>query len=226
MRTDIAKKEAAIKLRKKGKSIRDIENILGVARSTLSGWLRDVKLSEKHKKQLHERWLAALGQARVKAAEVHKAERMERIAQVKKEAEEFVSRLKLNRKLGEVIFSIFYLAEGTKTEGSVRIANSDPVVLLAFVKLIRYLYPIDETKFRCCLHLRADQKETQFKKYWSEILNIPPQQFIKTQFDKRTTESSYKDYKGVCVVIYFDTGLQRRIIHIGRSIISKLVNET
>jgi predicted transcriptional regulator len=79
IRTDLVKKEKAIKLRKRGRSIRDIEKILGIPRSTLSGWLRDVKLSKKQKERLHKKWLAALVKARLKANEVNKAKRLERM---------------------------------------------------------------------------------------------------------------------------------------------------
>ena len=41
-------KPDAIKLRKKGLSIREIELRLGIPRSTLSGWLKDIKLSDEN----------------------------------------------------------------------------------------------------------------------------------------------------------------------------------
>lgn len=225
MKTDTVKKEAAIKLRKKGKSIRDIENILNIPRSTLSGWLRNVKLSKKQKKRLYKKWLAALVKARLKAAQVNRKARIERINTIKRNVKKFISKITVDKILGELIFATFYLAEGTKKENSIVIANSDPIVLKAFLNLFKYLYKPDKSKFRCCLHLRQDQSERQLKDYWSKTLNIPKSHFIKTQFDKRTIKPTFKKYKGVCVVFYYDMNLQRRILYTGKDLLNKMIND-
>jgi len=224
MRTDLVKKEKAIKLRSKGKSLREIEKILDSPRSTLSGWLRNIKLSKKNKERLHNKWLVALVKARLKAAQVHKKKRLERIKKIKQEVKEFITNASINRLLGELIFAIFYLAEGTKRENSIVVANSNTKILKAFLNLFRYLYQPDKSKFRCCLHLRKDQSEEILKNYWSKALSIPKRQFIKTQFDKRTIKSTFKNYRGVCVVYYFDLSLQRRILYTGEELL-KIINK-
>jgi len=219
MKTNLVKKEIAIKLRKKGKSIRDIENILGVARSTLSGWLYNVELTREQKERLHKKWLDALVKARLKAADVHRNGRLERVKRIKEDTAKFASKLTIDKTLGEIIFAIFYLAEGTKKECSVVIVNSNPKILKNILNLFRYLYSPKPSKFRCCLHLRMDQSEEQLKNYWSKILKIPKFQFIKTQFDKRTTKLTFKKYRGVCAVFYNDVNLQRRILYIGEELL-------
>jgi predicted transcriptional regulator len=159
IRTDLVKKEKAIKLRKRGRSIRDIEKILGIPRSTLSGWLRDVKLSKKQKERLHKKWLAALVKARLKANEVNKTKRLERMKRFEENIKKFTSDILINKTLGEIIFAIFYLAEGTKGSGKVEIASANPEILTAFLKLFRYLYSPAESRLRCRLNLRYDQSE-------------------------------------------------------------------
>jgi len=219
MKTDLVKKEAAIELRKRGKSIRDIENILNAPRSTLSGWLRDIELSAQQKNRLHNKWLNALAKARLKAVMVNRARQFKKIENIRQYAKRFISNLAINKTIGKVIFATFYLAEGTKKDGMFVIANSNPKVLVAFLSLFRYLYNPKKSKFRCCLHLRKDQSEEKLKNYWSKILNIPKSQFIKTQFDKRTNSSTFKDYKGVCVIVYYDSDLQRQIVYEGEELL-------
>lgn len=221
MKIDINKKQAAIRLRRRGRSIRDIENLLGVPRSTLSGWLRDVKLSEKQKERLHKNWLNALVKARLKASKVHRDERLQRIKRIEKDARHFVSNITVNKTMGELIFAAFYLAEGSKSKGAVEIANTNPDILVAFWRLFQYLYPVDKSKFRCYLHLRLDQSERQLKNYWSKVLGIPKSQFIKSQIDKRAIRPTFKGYKGVCTVYYCDVNLQRRILAIGEEFLRK-----
>ena len=57
-------KDEAISLRKKGKSIRNIEERLKIPRSTLSGWLKNIELSKSQKKVLDKKWREALVLAR------------------------------------------------------------------------------------------------------------------------------------------------------------------
>lgn len=222
MRTDLIKKDEAIRLRKGGYSIRDIEKNLRVARSTLSGWLKNIELTQEQKEKLYQNWLSALVKARLKAAHVNRTDRLKRIEKIKQDVEKFTTGIQIDKTLGELIFAIFYLAEGTKKENSIVIANSNPDFLKSFLILFRYLYKPDESKFRCCLHLRKDQSEETLKNYWSQILNISKSQFHKTQFDKRTKKTTFKEYKGVCVLIYFDMALQRRILYIGEKLLKIL----
>src|SRR3989339_669286 len=213
--TDFNKKGLAIILRRRGKSYRDIEKSLGVRKSTLSGWLKNVKLSDRQIEKLHKKWLGALVSARAKAVLWHNQQSEGSRKAIKKDVEDFFSDIKIDQKMGELILAMFYLAEGGKTENSFMIANSNPKILKGILTLYRNLYKLDESKFSCSLHLRNDQKEKDLKRFWSEILEIPEAKFTKTQFDKRTIKKTYDHYKGVCVVNYFDMALQRRIMYIG-----------
>ncbi len=226
MLTDLVKKESAIKLRKKGKSYRDIENILGVSRSTLNGWLKNIKLTKEQKNELHKNWLNALVTARKKAVLWHNKGRNERREKARKEVEEFVSNIDLDKKIQEIILAAFYLAEGGKTEDSFVLANSNPEILLGVVNLLRKVFTIDESKFRCCLHLRKDQDENTSKKFWSKTLNIPESKFYKTQFDKRTVKKTYTHYKGVCVVNYLDLAVQRKVLYLGEKLLDTINKNT
>ena len=128
---------------------------------------------------------------------------------IEEEVEEYFSNITINKTLGELTFAIFYLGEGTKTGGRVEISSTNTNILTAFLKLFRYLYLPNESRLRCRLNLRQDQSENQFKNYWSKILNIPKSQFIKTQSDKRASNPSFKNYKGVCTIYCSDTNLQK-----------------
>ncbi|MCX6718741.1 MAG: hypothetical protein NTY81_04070 [Candidatus Staskawiczbacteria bacterium] len=226
MLTDLIKKESAIKLRKKGKSYRDIENILSVNRSTLNGWLKKIKLTKEQKNKLHNNWLNALVTARKKAVLWHNKGRNERREKAREEVEKFVSNIDIDKNIQEIILATLYLAEGGKTEDSFALANSNPEILLGVVNLLRKVFIIDESKFRCCLHLRKDQDEKILKIFWSKALDIPLAKFYKTQFDKRTVKKTYTHYKGVCVVNYLDMALQRRVLYLGEKLLKIINNNT
>lgn len=216
-------KEKAIILRKKGFSIGYVEKNLGINRSTLSGWFKNVKLTEEQKNKLLQNWKNGLIKARKKASLWHNTQRINRQEVIKKEIEVFSSNIKLDKTIREIMLATFYLAEGGKKENYFQIANSNPELLKGIITLQRNLYKLDEAKFRCALHLRKDQNEGILKKFWSEVLNIPQSQFIKTQFDKRTIKKTYDRYKGVCVLIYYDMALQRRILYLGEKLV-KMAN--
>ena len=218
------KKDAAIKLRKKGKSLRKIEKTLKIARSTLSGWLKDVELTQEQKRKLHYQWLFALVKARMKASEVHRKNKVERVSKVKDEVEISMLGVEIDKTLGKLIFATFYLAEGTKKESALSFSGSNPKFQKAFLNLFRFIYAPNELKFRCSLHLRKDQSEKSLKQYWSRSLGISKCQFFKTQFDKRTNKPSYKTYKGVCEIYYLDVSIQREVLYTGEKII-QLLNE-
>ncbi|MCX6713082.1 MAG: helix-turn-helix domain containing protein, partial [Candidatus Vogelbacteria bacterium] len=47
-------KQKAVKLRLEGKSYSEIKNLLGISKSTLSGWLEDYPLSKERIKELRD----------------------------------------------------------------------------------------------------------------------------------------------------------------------------
>ena len=213
-------KETAISLRKKGFSIKHVEKKLGINRSTLSGWFKNIQLTQAQKDQLLLNWKNGLIAAQKKGSQWHMDQGNRRRTAIREEVQKFIPKEAFDQKTGELIMATFYLAEGGKKENSFAIANSNPAILKGIVTLLRYLYPLDESKFRCCLHLRSDQNEKELKSYWSKLLNIPEAKFHKTQFDKRTIKKTYENYKGVCLVNYFDMALQRRVLYIGDKLLS------
>jgi len=213
-------KEKAISLRKKGFSIKHVEKKLDINRSTLSGWFKNVQLTNKQKEKLLQNWRDGLVAAQKKGSQWHRDQGNRRRTVIREEVDEFIPKKAFDQKTGELIMATFYLAEGGKKENSFAIANSNPAILKGIVNLLRYLYTLDESKFRCCLHLRSDQNEKELKSYWSKLLNIPETKFHKTQFDKRTITKTYENYKGVCLVNYFDMAIQRRVLYIGDKLLS------
>src|SRR3989338_3109931 len=79
-------KESALQLRKRGLSIGMIEHKLGISRSTLSGWFKNIELSHVQKEQLLQNWRDGLVHARKKAVIWHNAQKKQRLEEAKKQA--------------------------------------------------------------------------------------------------------------------------------------------
>lgn len=220
-------KSKAIKLRKQGYSYSEIIKKLKIPKSTLSGWVKEIQLNNSQKLKIKRRWLKKLEKAREKAAKTHRKNKKERLKKIDKKAERFVNNLHLNNQLYKVFLAALYLGDGIKREGSVELGSSNPKIAKAFVLLLRKLYRLDESRLKCTVFARYDQIPEKLEKYWSKLLKIPRSQFYKTYLDKRTAGSkTYSQYKGVCLIRYTESAMQREIISIGNFLLEKIVQES
>jgi len=220
-------KEDAIKLRKRGNSFRQIEKKLGVAKSTLSGWFRNLNISEKNKIRLHNNWTNALQKARVKASIWHKAQKIKRLKEASDSAFKTLETIDLNNiPLLELTLALLYLGEGSKRNDDTAIGSTDPMILKFFVSLLKNVYNVPVQKIRCQLNLRADQNIEEIKKYWSKTLKIPSSNFRFASKDARTLGSkTYSSYKGVCQVRCGNVAIQRKLIHLSNLFCKKVIEK-
>lgn len=215
----ITPREHAVALRLKGQSYRQISNELNVARSTLNGWLKNVPLTDAQQQKLLEQWRLGLLKARRKSVEAKKARKIENIRQNQLSAKAFLKSLTLDNKVLELFLAGLYLGDGFKVNGRLGLGNANPQIVQLFVSLIRKLYPINENQLNAQIFGRADQNPDILIKYWSNLLNIPKNQFHHTQIDVRAKNPTRSNYFGVCAVNYSDVSLQRRILAIGNEML-------
>jgi hypothetical protein len=72
-----------------------------------------------------------------------------------------------------------YAGEGTKRDGAVRFANSDPRMIFLFCCWLRRFFGIDESRLRVRLYLHEGLDLAAAITYWSSVTAIPPSQFGK-----------------------------------------------
>lgn len=209
-------KPKAIELRKEGTSIRDVEKILKIPRSTLSGWFRNIKLTKSQKVKLDINWRNALNIGRKKAVLWHNHQKELRIKMAQNEAVEVLNKINLKDKsVFELALAMLYLGEGDKTQ-STSMANSNPLIVKFFIKCLEKIFEIDINSLTFELHLRSNQNEIDAIDYWSKVLNVNPNRFGYIK-DKRIAKTkTYPNYKGVCVVICGRIAIQRRLVHLGQ----------
>ena len=217
-------KEEAIKLRRRGTSIKKIEARLGIPRSTLSGWLKNVYLSSKHKRKLLNDWKNGLIQARKAAVRWHNGQKEIRLQNAETAAQETLSALDVKKKeVLDLAFAMLYLGEGMKGSAT-SMGNSDPLILKFFIAALLQNYDIDKSKIKCDLHLRADQDPKKLKRYWSKELGLPLSNFLSVSIDKRTVGSkTYPYYKGVCVLRCGSVAIQRKLLYLSRKFCQEVI---
>ncbi len=220
-------KSDAIKLRKKGFSIGKIEHNLGIPRSTLSGWLKNIKLSQKQKEKLTQNWKNALVKARKKAVLWHNAQKEKRLKKAENQAIETIRGIDItDKKILELALAILYMGEGTKRKIETSIGSSDPLILKFFIATLKTLYNFNPEKIKCQLNLRADQNPEKMKHFWSKELGVPINNFGYVSLDKRTIGSkTYPHYKGVCHVLCGNVAIQRKLIYLSERFCRKVIEK-
>jgi hypothetical protein len=204
-------KEQAKKMRKNGLSIGAIANKLLVAKSTIYEWVKTMRGAERYALLGKKRWLEEI---QPKGALAQKKKREKKIDQIKFDVDQEIKQVLLSPEMQKAALSVLYWAEGTKGRGMVTFTNTDPRLLLLFITLLRNTYNIDEKKFRVGLSLHWYHKSTVVKKYWSDLLHIPLNQFNKIHWKQRSKNRVFrKNVGGICFLRYNSDYLREQLLH-------------
>lgn len=210
-------------LRKFGLSLGEISIKLVISESTIRGWVKDIALSEKQIKRIKQKEILSAMKGRVLARLVNKKKLEAWKDSIRKKVYKYRELPFKDKNIGKIVCAILYICEGAKypTTRHLAFGNSDPGMMKLFLKLLRDNFDIDETKLRCKVQYRYDQCYEELKKFWSRVTKIPLDKFYKPYVDKRTKNKPTKksDYKGVCLIQYFDTSLQFELQSMGGAII-------
>lgn len=210
-------KDKVINLRKKGKTYKEIQKYFKsvIPKSTLSNWCRNVKMSEEYNKRVRSIVIRNARIGRKIALVVNRNNRIKYLESVAHRNKHLVNALK-NKDIARVALSMLYLGEGGKSckRGTVLFGNSDPFIVSLFLRLLRFCYKINESKFRCTLQCRADQNIKELENLWSRVTKIPLSQFYGARIDSRTLgkRTEKKNYKGVCRIDYLSSDLHLELM--------------
>lgn len=159
----------ARRLRHEGRSIRDITRLVGVSKSSVSLWVRDIELSPEQEQALRERnvvydrqrlgnkiWAAQCRELRIKWQEEGR----------------------VLARGGDPLFAagcMLYWAEGAKTRNVAQMTNSDPEVLRFFVGFLRRHFRVRDERFAVTCNLFTDHlpRQLEVEQFWLATLRLP-----------------------------------------------------
>jgi hypothetical protein len=72
-----------------------------------------------------------------------------------------------------------YAGEGSKCDGAVKFANTNPRMIAFYCAWLRRSFEIDEARLRVRLYLHERLDLAASVAFWSEVTGIPPSQFLK-----------------------------------------------
>ncbi len=196
-------RQTAVAMRQEGRSYREIREVVGVSKSTLSLWLRDVPLTDEQQRVVGARGPTAT-RRNAQAARVNATRRR---VQVQAAARNQITHLHESELF--VAGVVAYWAEGSKNKPwrfgqPVIFINSDPGFIQLFLRWLALIGVAPERlQFRLMIHESADVASAL--QYWSAVVDTPAEAFGKTQLKRHNPKTVRRnvgeDYHG-CLVVY------------------------
>ncbi len=168
-------------LRKDGMSIQNIAKHVSNSKSTISRWCSDIVLTDDQIQKLIEDDREGARRGRLIASRNKQKERAERVESYQLEAFHDVEAI-TNRDMFMLGIGLYW-AEGCKQRGQVIFANTDPVMIKAFLAFIHHTYK-EEFQVSCRIQLNIDHKDRyqEVLRYWIRELKLTKDQFRQPSF--------------------------------------------
>jgi AcrR family transcriptional regulator len=162
--------------REEGAPINEIARRVGVSKSSVSSWVRDVELTAAQRQGLLDRNPAYNRQLSgwTKLAERRRAERIA--------FQEDGRRRARYREPGFVAGCMLYWAEGSKKRNQLQFSNSDPMMARFFVEFLKTHFGLCGEQIRITCHLYADhlERQVEIERYWLDALGLPRESLRKS----------------------------------------------
>jgi transcriptional regulator with XRE-family HTH domain len=192
----------ARELRAQSWTLQDIATELGVSKSSVSLWVRDVDFVPNPRRRSH--W------TRTNPHPMHVA-KLEEIERCNREGAARIGVLSEREFL--VLGAALYAGEGAKTQDALAFANSDPLLIRIFVTWLRRFFDVEESKFRVRLYLHEGLDLDAAIAFWSDLTHIPPAQFYKPyRAPADSTIRRTKHLMGCPKVSYLSTSMARSVM--------------
>lgn len=108
---------------------------------------------------------------------------------------------------------MLYWAEGAKKlPDKVDFANSDPLMIKVFIKFLRQIYQVNESRIRCLVYCYPSHDINYLHTYWSTIVKIPSSQFNRPYIRQDGGNIRDKMKHGLLHVAYSDKRLLQLIL--------------
>jgi hypothetical protein len=208
-RGKVVEQERARALRAEGWALLDIAEELGVAKSSVSVWVRDVAFDPRPRRR---------------TARVREPNALQRRKQAEIEAMDERGRDRLSVLEDQAFLAAgaaLYAGEGSKTEGVLKFANTDPAMVAFFCQWLRRHFQIDEPRLRAQVYLHQGLDLDGAQAFWSGVTGIPITQFTRPY--RAVADPSIRRAKhvhGCCYVRYSCSRTHREVMGLIRALLS------
>ena len=199
-------------MRKRGFSYSEIENRIHIPKSTLSYWLKNIKLTSEQTKKLNDKRIKVAKANALK--KVSKTQRM--IEEIKNSSSQDVK--EISKKELWLMGVVLYWKNGNKSDlkKGVHFSSSDPDMIKLFLKWLQEVGEINNGEIKFDIFLKSNYKnQSAFKgeaaDYWSKISGFPKTDFQKFYFQK-TNKTNKKSYGFLRIKVAQSSMLARQIV--------------
>jgi hypothetical protein len=207
-RGKVEQREQARELRAQNLTLQDIATQLGVSKSSVSIWVRDVPFTPSKRRHGPQRRPHPQRIAKLKQIDALNAAGLDSIGRLDDSA--FL-----------VAGVARYAGEGAKRDGCVTFANSDPAMIRLHCAWLRRFFDVDETRLRIRVYLHQGLDLEAAEAFWSVLTAIPRSQFhAPYRAIADPSIRSNKHENGCATVVYSCTKTHREIMGLVRALLS------
>jgi hypothetical protein len=201
-------------LRGRGWTLQEIADELGVAKSSVSVWTRDVVVPESG---------APPARRRV-TGDDHPARRR-RLAELREICVAASGTIRSLSEREHLVAGLgLYAGDGGKTEKEVRFTNSNTELIVFFCAWLRRFFVIDEPRLRVRIYLHEGLNLERAVAHWSAATEIPEGQFLKPyRAVPRESIRHNKHEHGCAHIVYNCTRTQREILALTDAMVRVIV---
>lgn len=201
----------ARELRAQAWTLQEIADHLGVAKSSVSLWVRDVAFDPTSRRSVR---------TDRRPRGVDHPLRRRKLAEIKALDALGRNRLGALAPRDALIAGVaLYAGEGSKTDGCVGFANTNPELMRFFCRWLRTFFTVDEERLRARLYLHEGLDLAAATSYWSECLEVPTAQFIRPyRAAADPTLRTAKHVHGCATVTYSCSTTHREIMGLVRAL--------
>lgn len=161
-KVDEFRREEIRLLRSQGYSLDEISKAIGISRTTILPYIKDVKILPEYLSN----WTGKRGGSRKRKLLLEKL--------AFEEGKNIVG--KLSNKERVLFLSALYWAEGSKSDFG--LSNTDPELIRLFVNGLRDVFDVTDERLRVSVRIYEDLDPDRCLIFWSDILKIPKEKFV------------------------------------------------
>jgi hypothetical protein len=207
-RGKVEQQEQARVLRAQNLTLAEIASRLGVSKSSVSLWVRDIPFTPSKRRYGPQRRPHPQQVAKRVQIEQLDAAGLEEVGQLDKRA--FL-----------IAGVALYAGEGAKRDHSVVFVNAEPAMIRLHCAWLREFFEVDESRLRVRVYLHQGLDLDAAENFWSELTMIPRSQFHAAY--RAVADPSIRRNKhehGCATVVYSCSRTHRRIMGLVRALLS------
>ena len=191
--------------------MKEIEGRLGVSRSSVSLWVRDIELTPEQHAALQMR-------NPIYSAQRSGAGKLRERGHLRRRTYQLAGRRRVREcKPLYVAGCMLYWAEGAKARHALKITNSDPELIRFFGRFLRECFAVCDEQMHVHCNLFADHisKQREVEQLWLDVLGLPRSSLRKSTVNHYSRSSQRKRKNklpyGTCALIVHSTEIVQTI---------------